>query len=1080
MEQLEFSFGQGQINEQTDLSDITEPNVITEQTAEEPKKTKTKVAAKKVMPQQQNRTTLDFSTLNEMQREAVETIDGPVLIIAGPGTGKTTILTYRIANILKVTDTAPSSILAMTYTEAGVYAMKTKLLDLIGPDAYKVNISTIHSFCNSVIQEYPEYFMHIQGFSPLTPLEKIQVSKEILSDPVFSILCPPAKPDMYLTMLPNVLSTMKREYITSEKLLKSIALEETILESMDKYVSRGPNKGKKLTDPYQRQLNKVEKLKELLIFYEKYQAIITERKRYDYDDMIISVLEMMKNNEELLSTLQEKYQYFLIDEYQDTNDAQNELLFMLASHWGEEANFFAVGDDDQSIYRFQGASVKNIKDFLRVFPNAKIITLKENYRSQQTILDASRAFVRNNSSSIEQILSGVDKQLISRAKELPEGIKTLHFSSYVAENMFVADEIKKLIDSGTEPDQLAVLVHDNRDMDDVIDMLQRKKIPYIRRAGNDILKNRYIRQLLNILRITSDVTNSPSDDASLYKVLHYPYFNLPKVDIIKLARHVSKTREKNLWEYIFDSANHDTLGGIDIAAEGIEKIKEFFSQITGWAADSEVNTLSKLIEKVINESGLLDHILRLNDKFQELNALNSFFTEVKSINTGKPDLTLKEFIEIIDIMTTYNIVMKERDIGLSKGGVNILTAHSSKGLEYDYVFIPKLFYKKWDNRFNRELLALPESLVAGTEKSEQIEEERRLFFVAMTRARKNMYLSYADTYGDEGGRAANVNPSQFLSEIPEEMVSEIETEKYQELITDKIEELLRTNPYEHVYINTVEEKEILRSILKNYRLSPTDLNTYLYCPMEFMLKVVLRTPSAMAPVMVYGSAYHKALELFYLSKMKEKYFTTAFSVDEFVNSFAKELKRYPLTEAQYQRLLKKGQKNLPMYYEQALKNVANKPLRLEHRLSGIQIGGAQLSGRIDRIDELDSVTRSVALCDYKTGGILGDSDLRKTPTLKLDKMDKGQKYYNQLMFYKVAADLDPMLNSMGITATQGKLIFIDPDKEQFIERTLEYERDQVEEMKALIIHVWQEIQKLEFPRRHTKDTDDCSACKIGI
>jgi len=1019
---------------------------------------------------------LDFSTLNKEQLEAVTTIDGPVLIIAGPGTGKTTILTYRIAHILKVTDTRPQSILAMTFTEAGVYAMKSKLTQLIGADAYKVNITTIHGFCNTVIQENPEDFLAISGFTPLSDLEKIQMTKVLLEDTRFNALAPASKPDLYLTTLPRLISTLKREYISTERLSKAIEVEQTILDSLNKYVTRGPNKGKKVTDEYQRQENYISKLKELVLFYELYQKELANRQRYDYEDMIVIVLDALKSNEDLLVRVQEKYQYFLVDEYQDTNDSQNELLFTLASYWGQEANFFAVGDDDQSIYRFQGASVKNIKDFLRTFPDAKVITLKENYRSQQTVLDVSREFVRHNTATIENLLPNVAKNLISKANQQPRNLKKATLTSQTAENLFISDEIKKFHEEGIPYEEIAILARDNRDLDDIADILQRKKIPYVRKSGNNVLENRYVNQLLKILECISDVAQSPNDDECLFTILHYPYFELPKLAIIKLSRAISTMWDKNLWEVMQSQNRAELLKDLDVSQEDFQKLVSFFDRLSEWETESHTNTITKLIEKVINESGLLSHLISIPEKYQELNALNSFFSEVKKLNTTEGDLSLKQLLEILNLMKMYRIPIKEEELGQIKGGVNLITAHSSKGLEFEYVFLPKLYYKKWDNKVVRDLLALPSSLISETQKTEQIEEERRLFYVALTRARKNVYLTRALSYTDDYGKTSEQQESQFMSELAADKIDEVNTTQYQELITNQLETLLKVNPYANVYINTAEEKEVLRAIVSRYRLSPTNLNTYLYCPMEFLLRVVLRTPSAMNPSLIYGNAYHKALEQYYVSYLSKKERITN---EKFYAAFEAELAKYPLTQPQRERLKQKGQKNLTMYYE----SLASQPIltvKTEHKIYSTPLSGALLTGKLDRVDMVDRDKKYLLICDYKTGSACTQADLEKKPSLILKKEDKGQRYYNQLMFYRILTDLDPYFSSFAATAVQGKLIFVDPVKEVFEERYIDYNREDVEDMKQVIIETWNNIQKLDFPRKHQKTNDECEYCGLGI
>lgn len=1022
----------------------------------------------------------DLSSLNKAQREAVETLDGPLLIVAGPGTGKTTVLTYRIAHILSATDTKPNAILAMTFTEAGVYAMRKKLYELIGPTAYNVEITTIHGFCNTVIQEFGEYFTQIQGFSALNDIERIKFTQQILEKTEYLHLAPVNAKDLYIPDLLSVISTMKREYITPERLKKAIDVEREQLNGMEKYVTRGPDKGKKVRQEYADQEKKIAKYEEVLVFYDHYQAVLTEKKRYDYEDMILFVLDVLNKNAELRATLQEKYQYLMIDEYQDTNDAQNTLLFALAEYWGEEANIFAVGDDDQAIYRFQGASVKNIVDYLGKYPAAKVITLTDNYRSQQRVLDASREFIRNNSQSLEKTLGTINKTLLSHASHKVKKVRLARFHRGEAENLFIADKIQQSVRGKKEKkyENIAILVRNNADMDPIVDMLQRKKIPYVRKAGDNALDDMYVKQLLDVVRLVTLIGTDEVNDLLLVKILHFSYLAIPKLDLLKIGRAYPENRVKTFWEYIAGNTKGVDLSTLGVSSEGKDKLLEFFDKVVTWYSQSYREPLVKMLEVLMHETGLLNFVLGDKNKAKHLNALNSFFAEVKALNVSEPDMTLAEFLVSIDLMNQFKLPIKEKDLGVQEKGVQIMTAHSSKGLEFDTVFIPQLYSTKWDHRKVRSNLSLPTSLTSITGDLDTLEEDRRLLYVAMTRARKKVYLSYSDVYASSFGKDKEVHRSQFIDEIPKQHIFKLKVSKYTKLVQDHVADLLAARPFNTVYINSVDERDVIRSIVSRFDLHPTGLNNYLECPMQFLLGNLLRIPAAMSPALVYGNAYHDALEKLYRSV---KLNLVRLSESEFIDVFAKKLHTYPLRTSQKEKLLEKGKKNLALYYHEFGEKIIA-PVKTEHKLTGV-ISGARIKGRVDRIDYLDTERKFLKVIDYKTGKAIGASAFDGLhPADKFDAYNyekaKAQRYYNQLLFYKVVADLDWWITSNGAEVVEGALFFVDPEREQFIERAVSYDRSDVEDMKELIITTWNKIQNMEFPRVHGPE-DKCEFCKVG-
>ena len=333
-----------------------------------------------------------YNMLNEAQRQAVDAIEGPVMVVAGPGTGKTQILTLRIANILRLTDTEPESILALTFTEAAVANMRKRLAGLIGSAAYRVKIATFHGFANDQIQSYPEFFPNIIGASAMTDVDQLEYIRQVILDTELDVLKPFGDTFLYVRPIISAINTLKREGVTPNHFHSLVAREQESFDNLeDVYYEKGAHKGK-MKGKYQALQKKIVKNAELARVYEAYQDAIRGAKKYDFSDMIIELVQALANDQEFLLTLQEHYQYFLVDEHQDTNNAQNQLLELLAN-FHASPNLFVVGDEKQSIFRFQGASVENFFYFRDRYPDAQLVTLTDNYRSTQAVLDSGESLI---------------------------------------------------------------------------------------------------------------------------------------------------------------------------------------------------------------------------------------------------------------------------------------------------------------------------------------------------------------------------------------------------------------------------------------------------------------------------------------------------------------------------------------------------------------------------------------------------------------------------------------------------------------------------------------------------------------
>ncbi|MDO8751941.1 MAG: ATP-dependent helicase, partial [Candidatus Wolfebacteria bacterium] len=540
-----------------------------------------------------------YKRLNNAQKEAVDRVEGPVIVIAGPGTGKTEILTFRIANILKQTDTEPENILALTFTESGRVAMRRRLAEIIGSPAYGVGIMTFHGFCNDIIQTYPEEFPHIIGGEPITEVDQIRVIEEIVKKLPLEILKPIGDPLYYIRNIETALGTLKREGVSVEK-FKHIADEEEkhFKKREDLYHEKGPARGK-MKGEYIREEKEIQKHKELAEVYAEYQKTLRREKRYDYSDMIMETLEALQKNENLLRILQEKYQYVLVDEHQDTNNAQNKILELLLG-FHTNPNIFVVGDEKQAIFRFQGASLQNFLYFKNLYSEAKGITLEENYRSQQTILDGA-----------DSILAG-EKKLKAQTAYAPEKIKIRVCANTETEESFVRESIREKLRAGVLPGEIAVLYRENKDAFPFADALRKEGIPFRIESDENILEDKDVQKLILLLRTVEEL----GDETRLGEALHIDFIGIPPLDVYKLLKN-AKESKRGLFE-IMREADAETY-------ESPKRLQKMYRALERWKRISKNHPLSYLLEKVMEESGYIESLVRKKEREEKIGKLRIFF-----------------------------------------------------------------------------------------------------------------------------------------------------------------------------------------------------------------------------------------------------------------------------------------------------------------------------------------------------------------------------------------------------------------------------------------------------------------------
>lgn len=1055
-----------------------------------------------------------YKRLNAEQQRAVEAIEGPVMVLAGPGTGKTQVLSMRIATILLKTQMDPWNILCLTFTESGVAAMRNRLISIIGQAAYAVRIHTFHSFCNDVIRDFPEAFSgHLKlsaasDADVLSDIERVQVWRSIVDElPAKSPLKPFGASYLYLPHLISNIQALKQEGITPKHYVKTLASIKTFTKAADPLITSFLG-----LSPAERSLGAVEKLqraleklhakaqfpaalwvpleklfislaeapasegvreqgKQLTQFknnlkrwnstltaqfpkqqamhtvYEAYQQKLGELSRYDYEDMIMAVVERFKTDDQLLAKYQEQFQYIVVDEYQDTNSAQNEAVRLLGS-FSESPNIFVVGDDKQSVYRFQGASLENLLFFYELHKkHVQVISLTKNYRSQQTILDAATSLISHNTEGVTKYVPGATLELKSATRRKAEPLSLFAAASEDAEHYFVATKIQELLAQGVKPATIAVLYRYNKDSADLLDVMLRLKLPVRLETGENVLEDKRIQQLITLLSYIA----SPDRDDLLASLLHYDFWNVPPLDVLRVVQYAG--REKRSLVQVLS----------DVSAAGVKEPEPFMKlleHIAAWRVLALNCTLQECIDTIMKESGYLQRVMQLPDQVPLLNKINTLFTEVKKFNKSHPELSLAEFIERLQLLRQHGISLVAEPLYTTQEAVRLMTAHKAKGLEFEHVFIMRLTDHHWGNVRDWNRVPLPQGLVRHDVIAfqENNEDERRLFYVALTRAKQHIYLTYA-THNQQNREQV---PSLFLHELPAETIERTSTSASGEAALTRWQQLLlkRAAPV------TPDIREWLASLLERYTMSVTHLNAYLACPRRFYFEHILRFPQHSNKHMAFGTAVHRALREFFTTFQRTGKIPSDASL---VESFERYLEREILSQRDRDECRAIGQTMLHQYYK-TYQPTFSPQVVVEYafRSHGVAIDDLPLTGQIDKIELLSSKKGSKAeanVVDYKTGN----------PDTKAGALGPKGEYRRQLVFYKLLCDLSAQFPYKMVS---GEIDFIQESTKtgKHVKRKFEFTKKDTDELTELIKKTWAEIKALRF-----LDPDSgCGECEYCV
>ncbi len=1013
-----------------------------------------------------------YEALNEQQKLAVDTIEGPVMVIAGPGTGKTQILSARIGKILLETDTLPENILCLTYTDAGAVAMRKRLLGFIGPDAYKVNIYTFHAFCNDIIQENLSVFEKTI-LDPISDLEKIDLFKQLIDSFEKSNPLKRYRGDVYFEInnLQQLFSSMKREGWTPD--LINLKIDEYLsdLHNREEFVYKRAYKQFKAGDLKENKIaeekEKMFKLRAAVNEFDHFQQMMRRRNLYDFDDMINWVIRAFEEIPALLSRYQEQFLYILVDEYQDTSGTQNKLVELLINYW-EQPNIFVVGDDDQSIYRFQGANVENMISFANRFQNDLVkVILTNNYRSTQPILNISKTLIDRNEERLINKLPGLSKTLAASNTKLQGNTELPVISEYESirhEMIATCLDVEQLLQRGIQPGRIGVIYKENKYGEALTQFFKQRSIPVYSKRSLNILEILLAKKIILVLQyLVAELDTAFGGEEMLFEILHFDWFHIPPIQIAEMSALVAEKKfsanSTSLRKLLFDKANAPAANlfsapvpeGILVASKAIEKL----------IADVPNKTLINLFENLIRDTHVLRWIMLSEDKHWHLQVLTGLFEFIKEEAHRNPSLKVEQLVNIFSLMEKEALSLPLIQVSGSDKGVNLLTAHGSKGLEFEHVFFVGCNASNWEKkRKPGGGYSFPDTMFVSQPKQIEEEELRRLFYVALTRAELKLNISFSKFKND----GKPLEPSMFLAEIQSEhkipiqqrsintaTLSEFALVQFEEELAPEMEKI---------------ESDFINRALEKFVMNVTALNNYLKCPLQFYFQNLVRVPSGKSEATEFGSAVHYALEKLFSNMQATEQFADK---QQFIKDFEWFMHRHreSFTKEAFSRRMEYGNEVLGNYYDQYLNNW-NKIVAVERTIRNVVVEGVPLKGKLDKL-EFDGKTVNVV--DYKTGDIDKALIKLKGPT---EEYPNGGDYWRQAVFYKILVDHYEQKNWKVVST---EFDFIEPDKKKIYrkEKILISQAD-ISTVEHQIKTVWQKIQNRELYTGCGKK--DCNWCNF--
>ncbi len=1050
-----------------------------------------------------------YKQLNKAQKAAVDAIEGPVLVVAGPGTGKTQLLSLRVANILKKTDTDPGSILCLTFTNFAATNMRERLAALVGPTAHNVVVRTFHSFAAEIMNLYPDYFWNGARLGIAPDAAQLEVIQAILSElPLDNPLA--LKFAGAYTMVSDVqqaLKLSKEAGLTPEKLAAMLAVNEAYLDVIEPRLveALSPTLSMKKLPELQTAIDALPDqnidadvtpltslstvLKESLATaiasdeatgkttqtgkwkrrwlqtVNGQKGLFDERRRgawwqavapvyaayrdrlhalgyYDYSDMIVEVITQLEQHPELLASIQERFLYALIDEFQDTNAAQLRLSHLVASHSGSEGrpNLLAVGDDDQSIFAFNGAEINNMLAFRRTYESVKLIVLTDNYRSSQSILDSAQTIIEQADDRLVKREAGLTKNLRA-ATTIGQGtIQHLAYPTREHQLSGLAREIQQTWQQ-SDTQSLAVLARSHKSLRELSSLLASLRVPIRYEQQNNVLEQAVVAQVCLLAEIVAGLASGDQMTVNhhLAHLLQHPVWRI---------------RPETLWRLAVD--NYARPHWLDsLLQHEDEQLAALGSWLLWLAQTAAQEPLPVLLDYLIGlrtgshlTSPLREYFLANkpidNTYLEGLSALQTLRGASAEFAAARPGATtLDDFVRFIRLHQTLDRPITDESWFISgERAVQLMTIHKAKGLEFDTVFVLDAVEDSWKPR---HLGRKPPANLPLQPYGEQYDDYVRLLYVAATRAKQS--LTVGSYYSDEQGRA--LLPTPLISGLPATRIDAKNAAPPIEILEQSL-----TWPR----LSSNDEQALLSAKLVNYQLSATALLQFLDVtsggPQHFLERQLLRLPDMTTPAMAYGTAVHKALQT-----AQQLANSDSFNLEKVLDSYAASLEKQQLPQAETARYQTHGRQILTALFQDRGFSLS-KGGQAEIALTDIAVQNARLGGKLDHLLQTDS---ALLITDYKTG-----KQLNSFTTRDQTKAVKAWRHRTQLLFYVLLAARSGRFKS--ITSYSTRMLYVEAEDAAQLSLELQPAPGDLERLERLVGVVWQHVIALDFPDiRHYSD-----------
>lgn len=837
-------------------------------------------------------------SLNTTQKKAIQHKNGPLLIVAGAGTGKTTVLTEKIKYLITQKNVDPQHIFAATFTEKSAEELRNRL-DKVMPMGYiEPWVGTFHGLCDRILRAEGLEIGIDPNFRIMTGTDQWLFLKEHLFELELKYYLPLGNPHKFISSLIRFFSRLQDEVITSQDLDKFCRSQKPTTED---------------------EIAEHQRMQELSKAYTKYQQLKHNNGLYDFGDLIGLTLTLFTTRKNILKKYQNQFSHLLVDEFQDTNYAQFELIKLLAPPQNQP-NITVVGDDDQSIYKFRGASVSNILEFKDHYPKSSEIVLTDNYRSTQKLLNSAYALIQHNNPDRLETKLNINKKLMSHQKK-DQSPQIFEFANGDQEISWIIEQIIYLVNHHQlQFKDIAILGRSNSVLDQFVALCKASDIPYQLIANKGLFDQEEVKNLINLM----SVIVNPNDDQLLFQVLASSIYQYDPAQLFNRLQQ-SKTTQKPLFELISEQDSQEKI---------ITDIQDFQKFAVS-------HTTTQTLFYLIDQLDYLKSFLQTEsvDNQRKINNLNLFLNYIKRFETNTSNPYLHNFIPTLNLWIEAGENPGEAQIE-DVDTVSLMTVHAAKGLEFDAIFIPNVIAGRFPSISRKDPIELPDVLVKETLPSgnAHLQEERRLFYVALTRAKRFAYITWSPDYGGKRKRKM----SGFASELNLPVKNQ--------------------SPQIHLSASKPSSTSPQDQSLKYHSnvTSYSQIDTFKACPLKFKYRYILKIPAAPNHTLSFGRTIHQTLHQFHAHQMQG----SNLKLNDLLATYEKEFipEGYD-SPAHKKERFQSGIWALTQYFH-TYRHKLEKPLLLEQEFKLKITPTITLIGKIDRIDQSED---GPVIIDYKTG-----------------------------------------------------------------------------------------------------------------